>query len=329
MSGVQPTGNLHIGNYLGALVNWVRMQDEFDAFYSIVDLHALTRRPEPEVLRTAVREVAIGVLASGVDPQRATVFVQSHVPQHTELCWVLDCLTPIGDLNRMTQFKDKSQHQPENVNTGLFTYPVLQTADIVLYRADRVPVGEDQEQHLELARETVRRFNHVYGETFPEPQVVRSTAPRVMGLDGETKMSKSRNNEIGLFETADETMQKLRGAKTDPARLRKTDKGNPDVCNIYSYHGFFTGETQRAEIAAGCRSAQLGCVDCKKMLAQNLEAVKGPIRERAAALRAEPRRLDEILDAGATRARAEAEKTMELVRERVGIGRGRGGEGRR
>ena len=283
MSGVQPTGNLHIGNYLGALVNWVRLQSEFDAFFSIVDLHALTQRPDPDALRRAVREVAI------------------------------------GDLNRMTQFKDKSQHQPDNVNTGLFTYPVLQTADIILYRADRVPVGEDQEQHLELARETVRRFNYVYGDTFPEPQVVKSSAPRVMGLDGESKMSKSRNNEIGLFETADETMQKLRGAKTDPARLRKTDKGNPEVCNVFSYHGFFSTEAQRAEIAVGCRTAQLGCVDCKKMLCQNLEAVKGPIRERAAELRSKPAELDEILSAGASKARVEAERTMAMVRDRVGL----------
>ena len=320
MSGVQPTGNLHIGNYLGALVNWVRLQDEYEAFYCVVDLHALTQRPDAAALRQAVREVAIGVLSAGVDPARATLFVQSHVPQHAELAWVLMCLTPFGDLNRMTQWKDKSQQQPDNVNAGLFTYPVLQTADIVLYRADRVPVGEDQEQHLELARETVRRFNGVYGDTFPEPQVVRSHAPRVMGLDGATKMSKSKNNEIGLFETPDETWQKLRGAKTDPARLRRTDKGNPDVCNIYSYHRFFTGSAQLAEIDAGCRSAALGCVDCKQMLAANLELVKGPIRERARALREQPRRLDEILAAGAARARAEAEKTMTIVRERVGLG---------
>ena len=190
MSGIQPTGNLHIGNYLGALVNWVRMQQQFEAFYCVVDLHALTRRPPPDVLRQAVREVAIGILASGVDPERATLFVQSQVPQHSELAWVLTCLTPLGDLNRMTQFKDKSSQQPENINAGLFTYPILQTADIVLYRADKVPVGEDQEQHLELARETVRRFNGIYGETFPEPQVEKSVAPRVLGLDGEKKMSK-------------------------------------------------------------------------------------------------------------------------------------------
>jgi tryptophanyl-tRNA synthetase len=319
MSGIQPTGNLHIGNYLGALVNWVRMQEQFEAFYCVVDLHALTRRPPPDVLRQAVREVAIGILASGVDPERATLFVQSQVPQHSELAWVLTCLTPLGDLNRMTQFKDKSTQQPENINAGLFTYPILQTADIVLYRADKVPVGEDQEQHLELARETVRRFNGIYGDTFPEPQVVKSVAPRVLGLDGEKKMSKSLNNEIGLFETADETMQKLRAAKTDPARLRKSDKGNPDVCNIFSYHKFFSSEAQRAEIDAGCRSAGLGCVDCKKMLSANLEAVKGPIRERAAELRAAPGRLDEILAAGAARARKEAEATMELVRDRIGL----------
>jgi tryptophanyl-tRNA synthetase len=319
MSGIQPTGNLHIGNYLGALVNWVKLQQQFEAFFCVVDLHALTQRPEPQVLQRAVHEVAIGILASGVDPDRATLFVQSHVPEHTELAWVLSCLTPLGDLNRMTQFKDKSAQQPENINTGLFTYPILQTADIALYRAERVPVGEDQDQHLELARETLRRFNFVYGETFPDPETVRSHAPRVLGLDGEAKMSKSKNNEIGLFEPADVTMQKLRGAKTDPARLRKTDPGNPAVCNIFSYHGFFSSEAERAEIAAGCKSAQLGCVDCKKMLAKNLESVKGPIRERAHELRERPKALDEILSAGAAKARATAAATMAIVRERIGL----------
>lgn len=319
MSGIQPTGNLHIGNYLGALVNWVELQQQYESFFCVVDLHALTRRPEAAALQQAVREVAIGILASGVDPERSTLFVQSHVPQHTELSWVLTCLTPLGDLHRMTQFKDKSTQQPENVNAGLFTYPVLQTADIALYRAERVPVGEDQDQHLELARETLRRFNFVYGDTFPDPQTVKSNAPRVLGVDGVAKMSKSLNNEIGLFETADETWQKLRGAKTDPARLRRSDPGNPYVCNIFSYHGFFTPAAQRDEIAVGCSTAALGCVDCKKMLAANLEAVKGPIRERANALRAQPGRLDEILDAGARKARVAAEATMQLVRERTGL----------
>ena len=226
LSGIQPTGNLHIGNYLGALVNWVRLQEQYDAYFCVVDLHALTQRPDPLVLREAVRELAIGVLASGVDPERSTLFVQSQVPQHAELAWIMMCLTPLGDLNRMTQFKDKSSQQPENINAGLFTYPVLQTADIALYRPEAVPVGEDQDQHLELARETIRRFNFTYGgDVFPEPKTVKSKAPRVMGLDGESKMSKSKNNEIGLFETDEETMQKLRGAKTDSSSLNGSSDG--------------------------------------------------------------------------------------------------------
>lgn len=329
LSGIQPTGNLHIGNYLGALVNWVKLQEQYDAYFCVVDLHALTQRPEPEVLREAVRELAIGVLASGVDPERSTLFVQSHVPQHAELAWIMMCLTPLGDLNRMTQFKDKSTQQPENINAGLFTYPVLQTADIALYRPEAVPVGEDQDQHLELARETVRRFNFLYGgkkrggDVFPEPKTVKSAAPRVMGLDGESKMSKSKNNEIGLFETEKQTWKKLRSAKTDPARLQRHDPGTPEVCNIFSYHGFFSSEAECAQMAEGCRTASMGCVDCKQLLAKNMEAVKGPIRERADELRAKPDHVDEILAAGAAKARATAEETMVMVRERIGIAGGK------
>ena len=319
MSGIQPTGNLHIGNYLGALVNWTRLQQEYETFYSIVDLHALTGRPAADDLRAAVREIAIGVLASGVDPDRSVLFVQSQVPGHADLAWILNCVTQLGDLNRMTQFKDKSQHQPENINAGLFTYPVLQTADIAIYRAEGVPVGEDQVQHLELARETLRRFNGIYGEVFPEPKPLLSPAPRVMGLDGESKMSKSRNNEIGLFETQDEVVAKLRGAKTDPARLTRSDPGNPEVCNVFSYHGFFTDDDQRAEIDRECRSAGIGCVDCKKILAANIENELAPVRERAAALRAEPAQVDDILASGAAKARAEADRTMEAVRSSIGL----------
>ena len=324
LSGIQPTGALHIGNYLGALKNWVALQEDYEAFYSVVDLHALTNRPDADVLRAAVREVAIGVLASGVDPDKATLFVQSDVPGHTDLTWILSCLTPMGDLNRMTQFKDKSQQQPENINAGLFTYPVLQTADILIYRADRVPVGEDQEQHLELAREIVRRFNGLYGETFPEPQVVRAAAPRVLGVDGESKMSKSKGNEIGLFAGPEETWSKLRTAKTDPARLRRNDPGNPEVCNIFSYHKFFSDDATIEEVDRECRRAGIGCVDCKKLVAASLEGVVGPIRERAVELRANPGRLDDVLRRGAERAAAETAHTMELVRERVGLRKGGG-----
>jgi tryptophanyl-tRNA synthetase len=323
LSGIQPTGALHIGNYLGALKNWVALQEENETFYSIVDLHALTNRPEPDALRESVREVAIGIFAAGVDPEKSTVFVQSQVPGHTELAWILACLTPMGDLNRMVQFKDKSQQQPENINAGLFTYPVLQAADILIYRAGRVPVGEDQEQHLELAREIVRRFNGLYGETFPEPQVLRTSAARVLGVDGMSKMSKSKGNEIGLFEDPDETWAKLRTAKTDPARLRRKDPGNPDVCNIFSYHKFFSDDDTIQQVDRDCRRAEIGCVDCKGLVAASLERVVGPIRERAAELRRNPGGLDEILRAGAERATCEAAETIGLVRERIGL---RGGQ---
>jgi len=319
MSGIQPTGNLHLGNYLGALKNWVALQKDYEAFFSIVDLHALTTRPAADDLRSAVREIAIGLLASGLDPERAVVFVQSAVPGHSELAWILNCVTQLGDLNRMTQFKDKSQHQPDNINAGLFTYPVLQTADIAIYRADGVPVGEDQVQHLELARETLRRFNGLYGAVFPEPKAVLSSAPRVMGLDGDSKMSKSRGNEIGLFDQPDEVMDKLRGAKTDPQRLRRADPGDPGVCNVFSYHGFFTSADKRDEIDAECRKGSIGCVDCKKILAANIEAEVGPVRERADELRADPGAVDDVLAAGGDRARAEAAQTMALVRDAVGL----------
>jgi len=319
MSGIQPTGNLHIGNYLGAIRNWVNLQAEYEVFYSIVDLHALTARLDPKKLRADTREMTIGVLAAGVDPDRATLFIQSHVPGHADLAWILSCVTQYGDLKRMTQFKDKSQQQPENINVGLFTYPVLQMADVLIYRAEGVPVGEDQIQHLELARETVRRFNGIYGEVFPEPKALLSEAPRVLGLDGETKMSKSKNNEIGLFETPDEVMAKLRVAKTDPARLRRSDPGDPGVCNVFNYHGFFSDEATRAEIDRDCRAAAIGCVDCKKILADRMERVLGPIRERATELRGQPEQVDAILEAGAEKARVEADKTMAIVREGIGL----------
>ncbi len=319
MSGIQPTGNLHIGNYLGAIKNWVELQSEYEVFYSIVDLHALTARTDPDKWRADTRELTVGVLASGVDPEHATLFVQSHVPGHADLAWILSCVTQYGDLTRMTQFKDKSQQQPENINVGLFTYPVLQMADVLIYRAEGVPVGEDQIQHLELARETVRRFNGLYREVFPEPKALLSSAPRVLGLDGESKMSKSKNNEIGMFETPDEVMAKLRGAKTDPARLRRSDPGDPSVCNVFSYHGYFTEEATRAEIDRDCRAAAIGCVDCKKILADRMERVLGPIRERAVELRAQPEHVDEILAAGAEKAKVEADQTMAIVREATGL----------
>lgn len=321
LSGIQPTGSFHIGNYLGAVRNWVRLQDEFECFYCIVDLHALTVRRTREELEAGIADLAIAVLASGVDPQRATLFVQSAVPQHAELGWILQCLTMFGELGRMTQFKDKSEQHADNINAGLFTYPSLQAADIALYRATHVPVGEDQVQHLELTREILRRFHHHYGELFPEPQVVPAEIPRVLGLDGQAKMSKSKGNEIGMLDEPDTIMQKLRGAVTDPQRLRRSDPGRPEVCNIYTLHGSFTGEAERAQIYTDCTTAAIGCVDCKKKLCEGIVAVTEPIRAEAAALRADPGRVNDILEDGRVRAAAEAEKTMDLVRERVGLWR--------
>jgi tryptophanyl-tRNA synthetase len=319
LSGIQPTGSFHIGNYLGAVRNWVRMQEEFECFYCIVDLHALTVRRTREELQEGIRDLAIAVLASGVDPNQATLFVQSSVPEHAELGWILQCLTMFGELGRMTQFKDKSAQHADNINAGLFTYPALQAADIALYRATHVPVGEDQVQHLELTREILRRFRHYYGEVFPEPQVVAAEIPRVIGLDGEAKMSKSKGNEIGMLDEPDEIMQKLRGAVTDPQRLRLKDPGRPEVCNIFTLHGSFTSEEEREQIRQDCTSASIGCVDCKKKLCEGIVAVTDPIREKAAALRAAPAQVDDILEQGRISASEEAGKTMELVRERVGL----------
>jgi tryptophanyl-tRNA synthetase len=319
MSGIQPTGSLHLGNYLGALRSWVRYQAEYEAFFAVVDLHALTIRPEPQALRRGVREIAIGILASGVDPKRATLFVQSQVPEHTRLAWVLNCFTPVGDLNRMTQWKDKAQQFADTENAGLFTYPILQTADVALYRAERVPVGEDQVQHLELARETIRRFNGIYGPTLVEPQPILSQAPRVLGIDGEMKMSKSKGNEIGMFEEPAEVWSKLKVAKTDPARLRRSDKGEPTRCNVFSWHLLFSDAATIRRVEGECRSAAIGCVDCKKLLAEGIERELGPIRERSKQLRAETGYVEDVLQSGARKAHEVAAATMAQVEERIGL----------
>jgi tryptophanyl-tRNA synthetase len=318
-SGIQPSGELHLGNYLGAIRNWVELQNSYRCFYCIVDYHAITQPYEPAELPRRVREMAIDLLACGVDPERATLFVQSHVPEHTELAWALASVAPFGELGRMTQFKDKSEHNPDNINAGLFTYPVLQAADIVLYGATRVPVGEDQRQHLELAREIVRRWNARFGETFAEPQPLFSTTPKVLGLDGKGKMSKSLGNTIGLREPEKIVWEKLRTAATDPARVRRTDPGNPDICNIFTLHKFFSDAPRQAEVRVGCTTAGIGCIDCKKLLLEGLKTDLAAIQERAEKLRANPDGVDEVLRAGAERARKVARDTMGRVRERLGL----------
>jgi tryptophanyl-tRNA synthetase len=318
-SGIQPSGELHLGNYLGAIRSWVDLQTKVRAFYCIVDYHAITQPYEPADMRRRVREMAIDVLACGVDPERATLFVQSAVPEHTELAWALSAVAPHGELERMTQFKDKSKHDPDNINAGLFTYPVLQAADILLYGATRVPVGEDQRQHLELAREIVRRWNARFGETFAEPQPLFSTTPKILGLDGQAKMSKSLGNTISLREDDKAIWEKLRTAATDPARARRTDPGTPEKCNIYTLHRFFSTPAQQQAVHEGCTTAGIGCIDCKKVLFESLKADLGRIRARADELRAQPGRIDEILAAGAARARTVARETIARVRERLGL----------
>jgi len=301
-SGIQPSGELHLGNYLGAVRTWVELQKSYRCFYCIVDYHAITQPYEPAEMPRRVREMAIDLLACGIDPERATLFVQSAVPEHTELAWALASVTPFGELGRMTQFKDKSEHHPDNINAGLFTYPVLQAADILLYGATRVPVGEDQRQHLELAREIVRRFNRRFGETFPEPQPLLSTVPRLKGLDGSAKMSKSKGNTLSITEPEAQVRAKIKVALTDPQRLRRNDPGRPEVCGIFTLHQCFSSAERIAWIDANCRSAVLGCVDCKKELADRVVEHFAPIRERLAALRARPDDLADVLATGKRRA---------------------------
>jgi tryptophanyl-tRNA synthetase len=318
-SGIQPSGELHLGNYLGAIRSWVDLQDKYRCFYCVVDYHAITQPYDPAEMPRRSREMAIDVIACGVDPDRATLFLQSAVPEHTELAWVLASVTPHGELGRMTQFKDKAEHHPDNINAGLFTYPVLQAADILLYSATRVPVGEDQRQHLELAHEIVRRFNARFGHTFEEPQALFSTTPKMLGLDGQAKMSKSLGNTISLREDEKAIWEKLRTAATDPARVKRTDPGTPEKCNIYTLHRFFSPPDVQQAVHVGCTTAGIGCIDCKKRLYEGLSADLERIRARADDLRAQPERVDEILAAGAARARSVARETMARVRTRLGL----------
>lgn len=318
-SGIQPSGELHVGNYLGAVRNWVQMQDAHECFICIVDYHAITQDYDPALLERRTLEMAVGLLAAGIDPEKCVLFVQSHVPEHVELAWVLTTVTPLGALERMTQFKDKSQRQ-ESVLAGLLNYPVLQAADVLLYHATVVPVGEDQVQHIELIREIARKWNARFGERFfPEPEAQIGPARRIKGLDGQAKMSKSLGNTIGILDEPERIRALLRPAVTDPARVTKKDPGDPDKCNLYSLHQYFSPSATVDEVAVNCRGAKWGCLDCKRVLGDHVIEHFGPLRERAAALKARPERVLEILHDGATRARHVAAGTMEGVRAAMGL----------
>ena len=319
-SGMQPSGGFHIGNYLGAVRDWVDLQTKHRCFYCIVDLHAITQPYESTAMRARVMDMAVELLACGISPDQATLFVQSQVPEHAELAWILSTVAPYGELSRMTQFKEKGE-RAEYVNCGLFTYPVLMAADILLYKATRVPVGEDQIQHLELTREIVRRFNGRFGEPalFAEPLPLHRSPLRIMGLDGKQKMSKSLGNYIAISDEPEVIRKKISTAFTDELRLRKKDPGHPESCYVCGLEPFFMPADKVAEYQEGCRSARIGCVDSKRALADAMITTLQPIQERKRELLAKPGLIEEILQAGAAEARKVAQKTMVEVRERLGL----------
>jgi tryptophanyl-tRNA synthetase len=316
-SGIQPSGAPHVGNDLGAIRNYVRLQWEYEAIYCIVDYHALTSLHDPERMRRQTREMAAALLALGLDPERCTLFVQSHRPEHTELAWLLMTVTPVSWLERTPTYKEKKANQPDDINHGLLTYPVLQAADIVIYKASLVPVGKDQAAHLELSREIVRAFNTKYGETFPEPKAVHTESPIVLGTDGVKKMSKSIGNTIDIFAPADEVRKQIMGMVTDTKRILRTDPGRPEVCNVCQLHRSFGDDYD--QIWEGERTARTGCVDTKKLLVERVLAHYAEPRERYAELMADPTRIDRILDEGAERVRPIAAATMAEVREKMGL----------
>jgi tryptophanyl-tRNA synthetase len=334
-SGIQPSGSLHIGNYLGAVKNWADLQHKYESFFCVVDYHAITLPYEPADLRARTADMALSLLAAGLDPTKCTLFVQSMVPEHTELAWIFNTLTPLGELERQTQFKDKASRE-ESVPAGLLNYPVLQAADILLYRADLVPVGEDQVQHLELSREIARKWNARFGGPapaknmlrtgeaeppgfFPEPKPLLTPAKRIMGLDGQAKMSKSLGNTIDLLESPESVWEKLRPAVTDPKRVRRSDPGTPEVCNIYHLHKAFSPPATVEHVAVQCRTAGWGCLDCKRVLHESMEKELAPIRARAIDLAADPKKIADTLAAGADHARVVARQTMGEVKKKMGL----------
>ena len=296
----------------------MKLQDEYQCIYCIVDWHALTTLTDTRELQGNILEMALDWLAAGIDPRRTIIFVQSHVPEVTELHLLLSMITPLSWLLRVPTFKEKAKQQPDNINYGLVGYPVLQTADIILYKAEVVPVGEDQLPHLELAREIVRRFNTLLGPTFPEPVAKLTSFPMVIGLDGKEKMSKSLNNQLEISASPEEITARIKTAVTDPARVYRKDIGHPEVCNIYRFHQYFDPD-QVADIARKCTTAEIGCVDCKLLVAREINRSLEPFRQRRAELAARPEYVREVLEDGARRAREIARETLKEAKHRIGL----------
>jgi tryptophanyl-tRNA synthetase len=318
-SGIQPSGEIHIGNYVGAIRHWVQLVNRYECIYCVVDYHAITIEYEVALLQRRISETATILAACGLTPDKCILFVQSHVPEHTELTWIFNCITPLGELERMTQFKEKGRQHRHNINVGLLDYPVLQAADILIYKAGFVPVGEDQIQHVEFSREIARKFNARFGDTFPEPQVLLSNAPRILGTDGKLKMSKSINNYIGLLDPSEVIWEKLRTAVTDENRKRRSDPGNPEVCNIFTMHQAFSKPDQISFVDHACRTAEIGCIECKEILFKNMMEEIGPIQSRVKEMNGRPSYIVEVLKSGATRCHSIAEKVMDEVRGKIGV----------
>jgi len=318
LSGMRPTGRLHLGNFLGALENWVKLQDEFECFYFVADWHALTTDPANSVQAPeATIEMTADWLGAGLDPERSTIFIQSLVPEHAELHLLFSMATPVTWLERVPTYKEMVDELGlESPSYGLLGYPLLQSADILMYKAQWVPVGVDQVPHVELTREVARRFNNTWKPVFPEPQAKLTQIPKVPGTDGR-KMSKSYDNAIYLSDTSEAIREKVRPMITDPARKRRSDPGNPDICPVFDLHRIFTPEADRAAAAAGCRSAGIGCLDCKGVLLQHMLPPLAEIRERRERFAARPREMVDILHAGSARAREHARRTMDEVRAAV------------
>jgi tryptophanyl-tRNA synthetase len=319
-SGARPTGRQHLGNYLGAIKNYIALQDEYDCVYCIVDIHALTTLDSTENLRQNTYEMALDWLALGIRPVETILFIQSQVPEVTELHTYLSMVTPLGKLTDLPTFKEQARQHPHNINYGLVGYPVLMTADIVLYKADVVPVGVDQAPHLEFARETVRSFNFRYNtDVLAEPQMRATEIPKVLGIDGQQKMSKSLNNHIELAATPEETTQRVMQMVTDPARIKRSDPGNPDICNVFSMHKVFSSPEETAMVNVECRRAGIGCVQCKQLFAKNLNAHLAPYRALRLDLGKNPDYVWDVLRDGQKRASAIARQTMQQVREAIGL----------
>lgn len=319
-SGARPTGRQHLGNYLGAIQNYVLLQDEYECVYCIVDIHALTTVETTEDLRQNTYEMALDWLAAGIRPEDSIVFIQSQVPEVTELHTFFSMVTPLGKLTDLPTFKEKARLHPYNINYGLVGYPVLMAADIALYKADTVPVGVDQAPHIEFTREVVRSFNYRYNSSvLVEPQMKATEFPKVMGIDGQQKMSKSLNNHIELAYSPEETTARVMQMVTDPQRQRRSDPGNPDICNVFALHKVFSSSDEVAMVNTECRRAGIGCVQCKQLFAKNLNQGLAPFREKRALLAQQPNMVWDVLQDGQQRASAIAKQTIRDVKDAIGL----------